>query len=144
MLADLVAEGARTLGFVRSRRGAELTALGARSRLEEIAPEQLRAVLELVPTQVARGDRQGLGGDIRRDGQFPPVVIHMINIGEKTGDLENMLNQVSDSYDFQVKTSVDGLTSLLEPMMIILMGCVIGIIVFSIMIPMFELSNLGG
>jgi general secretion pathway protein F len=68
----------------------------------------------------------------------------MINIGEKTGELENMLLQVSDSYDFQVKTSIDGLTSLLEPIMIIVMGCVIGIIVFAIMIPMFELSGMAG
>jgi type II secretory pathway component PulF len=52
--------------------------------------------------------------------------------------------QVSDAYDFQVKTSISGLTSLLEPLMIIVMGCVIGIIVFAIMIPMFELSSLGG
>jgi type II secretory pathway component PulF len=55
-----------------------------------------------------------------------------------------MLLQVSDSYDFQVKTSIDGLTSLLEPIMIIVMGCVIGIIVFAIMIPMFELSGMAG
>ena len=47
-------------------------------------------------------------------------MIHMINIGEKTGDLENMLTQVSDSYDFQVENAVDGITSLLEPVMIML------------------------
>jgi type II secretory pathway component PulF len=51
--------------------------------------------------------------------------------------------QISDSYDFQVKTQISGLTALLEPFMIIMMGGVIGIIVFSIMIPMFEMSNIG-
>jgi general secretion pathway protein F len=81
---------------------------------------------------------------LKRSEQFPPIVTHMINIGEKTGELEHMLTQVSDSYDFQVKTQISGLTSLLEPVMIIMMGLVIGIIVFSIMIPMFEMANLSG
>jgi general secretion pathway protein F len=81
---------------------------------------------------------------LKRSGQFPPIVIHMIGIGEKTGDLENMLTQVSDSYDFQVKTQIGGLTALLEPVLIIIMGLVIGIIVFAIMIPMFEMANMSG
>ena len=81
---------------------------------------------------------------LKRSAQFPPIVTHMITIGEKTGELEHMLTQVSDSFDFQVKTQIGGLTALLEPMMIIMMGLVIGIIVFSIMIPMFEMANLSG
>ncbi len=66
----------------------------------------------------------------------------MVGIGEKTGELEKMLNQVSDTYDFQVKNKVNGLTSVLEPIMIIFMGGVIGVIVFSLMVPMFELANI--
>ena len=81
---------------------------------------------------------------LKRSNQFPPIVTHMITIGEKTGELEHMLTQVSDSFDFQVKTQIGGLTALLEPAMIIMMGLVIGIIVFSIMIPMFEMANLSG
>ncbi len=87
---------------------------------------------------------ESIAGPLKRSEQFPPIVTHMINIGEKTGELENMLTQVSDSYDFQVKTQVQGLTSLLEPIMIIMMGLVIGVIVFSIMLPMFDMANLGG
>lgn len=87
---------------------------------------------------------ESIAGPLKKSGQFPPIVIHMINIGEKTGELENLLTQVSDSYDFQVKNAVEGLTSLLEPIMIVVMGGVIGIIVFSIMIPMFEMMNLAG
>ena len=79
---------------------------------------------------------------LKKSKEFPPIVTHMINIGEKTGELENMLTQVSDSYDFQVKTKVDGLTSALEPIMIIVMGAVIAGIVFSIMLPMFEMTNI--
>ncbi len=87
---------------------------------------------------------ESIAGPLKKSEQFPPIVTHMINIGEKTGELENMLTQVSDSYDFQVKTQIQGLTALLEPVMIIMMGLVIGVIVFSIMLPMFDMANLGG
>ncbi len=87
---------------------------------------------------------ESIAGPLKKSNQFPPIVIHMINVGEKTGELENMLTQVSDAYDFQVKNSVEGLTALLTPVMLIIMGCVIGVIVFSIMIPVFEMSNIGG
>ena len=85
---------------------------------------------------------ESIAGPLKRSQQFPPIVIHMVGIGEKTGELEKMLNQVSDTYDFQVKNKVSGLTSVLEPVMIIIMGGVIGIIVFSLMVPMFELANI--
>lgn len=87
---------------------------------------------------------ESVAGPLKKSGQFPPIVIHMIAIGEKTGELEKMLTQVSDSYDFQVKNDIDGLTSLLEPIMIIFMGIAIGIIVFAIMVPIFEMSNIQG
>lgn len=102
----------------------------------------LASAIEDSRNNISEGE--SIAGPMKRSGQFPPIVIHMINIGEKTGELENMLTQVSDSYDFQVKTQIQGLTSLLEPVMIIMMGVVIGIIVFSIMIPMFEMANLSG
>jgi general secretion pathway protein F len=86
---------------------------------------------------------ESIAAPLKKSGQFPPLVIHMINIGEKTGELENMLTQVSDSYDFEVKNRVQGLTSLLEPVMIIFMGLTIGVIVFAIMIPMFKMAQLG-
>ncbi len=87
---------------------------------------------------------ESVAGPLKKSGQFPPLVIHMINIGEKTGELENMLLQISDAYDFQVKNKVDGITSILEPVMIVIMGGVVGIIVLAIMVPMFEMTNLAG
>ncbi len=87
---------------------------------------------------------ESIAGPLKKSGQFPPLVIHMINIGEKTGELETMLTQVSDSYDFQVKVEVEALASLMEPLMIVIMGGLIALIVFSIMMPMFQLLNLGG
>ena len=87
---------------------------------------------------------ESIAGPLKKSGQFPPIVIHMINVGEKTGELENMLTQVSNSYDFQVKNQVQGLTSLMEPIMIVVMGCVIAMIVVSIMIPIFDMTNIAG
>jgi general secretion pathway protein F len=87
---------------------------------------------------------ESVAGPLKKSGQFPPIVIHMISIGEKTGELENMLTQVSNSYDFQVKTQVQGITSLMEPVMIVVMGCVIAIIVVSIMIPIFDMTSVAG
>jgi general secretion pathway protein F len=103
--------------------------------------EVIAQAIDLGRENISEGE--SIAGPLKKSGQFPPIVIHMINIGEKTGELENMLLQVSDSYDFQVKTAIDGITSLLGPIMIVIMGCVIGMIVFSIMMPMFQLSNLG-
>lgn len=87
---------------------------------------------------------ESIAGPLKKSGQFPPIVIHMVNIGEKTGELENMLSQVSDAYDFQVKTKLEGLTSLMGPVVIVLMGAAIGMIVMAVMVPMFEMANIAG
>jgi general secretion pathway protein F len=100
----------------------------------------LASAIEDARNNISEGESVAV--PLRRSGQFPPIVTHMITIGEKTGELENMLTQVADSYDFQVKTQIGGLTALLEPLMIIMMGGVIGTIVASIMIPMFEMASI--
>jgi general secretion pathway protein F len=87
---------------------------------------------------------ESVAGPLKKSGEFPPIVIHMISIGEKTGDLENMLGQVSEAYDFQVDNSISGLTSILEPLMIIVMGVIVGFIVMAILVPIFNLSNMSG
>ena len=117
-----------------------LTAMGIVKNV--VNNEILADAIALARDNISEGE--SVAGPLKKSGEFPPIVVHMINIGEKTGELENMLTQVSESYDFQVKTSIDGLTSLLSPLTIILMGGVIGIIVFAIMVPMFQMSNLGG
>jgi general secretion pathway protein F len=95
----------------------------------------------------ARGnisEGESIAAPLKRSNQFPPIVIHMISIGEKTGELENMLIRVSEAFEFQVKNKIETLTGLMGPMVLIIMGLVIGIIVFAVMVPMFELTNLGG
>lgn len=94
----------------------------------------------------ARGnisEGESVAGPLKRSGKFPPIVINMISIGEKTGELENMLAQVSDAYDFQVKAKIDALMSLISPIITVVMGFVVFIIVISIMMPMFDMTDLG-
>ncbi len=83
---------------------------------------------------------ESIAGPLKKSGLFPPLVVHMVNIGEKTGDLENMLTLVADAYDFQVKNKVDSITTLLNPIMTLLIGAVVFLIVISIIVPMFELT----
>ena len=87
---------------------------------------------------------ESISGPLKKSEQFPPLVIHMINIGEKTGELENMLIQVSNAYDFEVKTQVDGITSVINPIMIVVMGIVIFIVVIAVMLPILQMGQMGG
>ncbi|MBX2989281.1 MAG: type II secretion system inner membrane protein GspF [Bdellovibrionaceae bacterium] len=87
---------------------------------------------------------ESISGPLKKSGQFPPIVIHMVNIGEKTGELENMLTQVADAFDFQVKSKLEAMTGLMGPVVTVLMGIIIGVIVMAVMVPMFEMTNLGG
>jgi len=130
----------RTLATLLNGGVPMLTALGIVRNV--VNNEILARAIDIGRDNISEGE--SIAGPLKRSGQFPPLVIHMINIGEKTGELENMLIQVSDAYDFQVRSQVDGVTSLLNPLMIIVMGCVIAFIVFAIMIPIFELSGAAG
>lgn len=135
-----VSRFARTLATLLTGGVPMLSAMGIVRNV--VNNEVLAVAIDEARDNISEGE--SIAGPLKKSGQFPPLVLHMINIGEKTGELENMLTQVSDAYDFQVKTEIDSLTSLLAPIMIIVMGCVIGFIVFSIMIPLFELGDLGG
>lgn len=84
---------------------------------------------------------EGISGPLKKSGQFPAIVVHMVNIGEKTGELENMLIQVADAFDFQVKAKIDTMTSLINPLILIIMGGTIALIIFSVMMPMFEMTS---
>jgi general secretion pathway protein F len=76
---------------------------------------------------------------LRRSGLFPPVVIQMVAVGEKSG--RKMLLKISDSFDRSVETRITGLMALLEPVIILVMGLIIGFIVIAIMLPMLEMSS---
>jgi general secretion pathway protein F len=70
------------------------------------------------------------------------MMIHMISIGEKTGELPEMLSNVADTYEEQVNTKIDGMTSLLEPAMIIAMGVAVAFVVFSVFMPLMDITNI--
>jgi general secretion pathway protein F len=101
--------------------------------------EILVAIIDEARVAVKEG--ASLGEPLKRSGRFPPIVTHMISTGEKSGALEEMLGVVSDAYDTQVESRVSGLTSLLEPIMIVAMGVVIGIIVFAVLMPILQMNE---
>ena len=78
---------------------------------------------------------------LAESGDFPSMVTHMITLGEKSGEVEEMLSIVSESYEDQVDTKISGLTSLLEPIMIIIMGITVLFIVLSVIMPMMQLNQ---
>jgi general secretion pathway protein F len=83
---------------------------------------------------------QSIAAPLKESGQFPPLVTHMINIGEKTGELEPMLGKVADAYDQEVERTLEGLTSILEPVMIVVMGGIVAVVALSILLPMLNMS----
>lgn len=86
-------------------------------------------------------DGNRLSTPLTASGLFPAMVTHMIDIGEETGRLSEMLVKVSDFYDAEVDAAVKGLTSMIEPILIVFMGVVVGFIAISIMAPMFKLVS---
>ncbi|MGQ9590743.1 MAG: type II secretion system F family protein [Planctomycetota bacterium] len=94
-----------------------------------------------VITKASESVRQGetLGEPLGEGGVFPPMVTRMISIGEKTGALESLLEKISDFYDQQVRTTVESLTSLIEPVMIGIMGVLVGGMVLAIFLPIFKM-----
>ncbi len=85
---------------------------------------------------------EGIAEPLRRSGVFPSLVVHMISLGEKSGELEGMLLKISDTYDSEVDTTISSLTSLLAPVMILVMGIIVLFIVLAILLPIFNLSQI--
>lgn len=105
---------------------------------------QNRVLMEsLEMTRVSVREGESLAEPLRRSGQYPPMVIQMIMIGEKTGELEKMLMRVADAYEAQVDNTVSSLTTILEPLMILFMGGIVAFIVLSIMLPILQINQLG-
>jgi general secretion pathway protein F len=85
---------------------------------------------------------QSIAAPLKESGQFPPIVTHMIAIGEKTGELEPMLAKVADSYDQEVERTLQALTSILEPIMIVVMGGIVATVALAILLPMLTMSSI--
>ncbi len=133
-----VARFTRTLGTLVSSgvpilEGLRITARTAGNKVVE------RAVLA---TRAAVTAGRTITEPLKTSGVFPPMVIQMINVGEQTGALDAMLAKIADFYDDEVDTAVGALTALLEPLMIVFLGVVIGGLVVAMYLPIFRLVTL--
>ncbi|MGE0001540.1 MAG: type II secretion system F family protein [Fimbriimonadaceae bacterium] len=92
-------------------------------------------------TRMSIRDGNRLSAPLTESGLFPNMVTQMIDVGEESGRLSEMLVKVGDFYDSEVESTVKGLTSMIEPMLIIFLGCVVGFIAVSVMTPIFSIVN---
>lgn len=95
--------------------------------------------MDEIRDKVMKGD--GLSGPIRDSGVFPDMLASMIRVGEEAGSLDEMLEKTADYYDEEVDVAISNATSMIEPIMILIMGVVIGTMVIGIMLPMFDMYN---
>ncbi len=102
------------------------------------------SVIEEAMVQVRESIRTGesIAKPLGRVKVFPPMVTHMISIGEETGALDAMLNKVADFYEDEVDAQIKSLTSIIEPIMMLFVGGLVGVIVISMYLPMFNMMNL--
>jgi general secretion pathway protein F len=101
------------------------------------------AAIERVIEDAASSIREGesIAEPLRRSKRFPPIMTHMIAVGEKSGQLEQMLEAVSSSYESTVEVRITALTSLLEPLTIVVMGGAVGFIAFAILMPLIQMND---
>jgi len=135
-----VAKFTRTLGTLVSSgvsilEGLDITARTAGNKVVEEAVFKAR-------TTIAQG--KTIAEPLGASGVFPPMVVQMIGVGEQTGALDRMLNKIADFYDEEVDTAVGALTSLLEPLLVIFLGIIIGGVVIAMYLPIFKLISVVG
>ena len=133
-----VARFARTLGTLLSSgvpiiESLRIVKTVVQNKIMEIAIEN--SMTEIM-------DGSSLAAPLKKSGVFPPILVHMVSVGEKSGSLEEMLMKAAESYEGDVETTVAGLTSVIEPLMIVIMGTLVGFVVLSILLPMLEMSTI--
>ena len=129
---------ARTLGSLLQSGVSLISALQIVSRIVDNVLVQ--EVIEKAGDEIQKG--QSLAGSLSKSPWFPSMAIQMIAVGEQSGDLEGMLYKIAESQEREVETQIGALTSMLEPVMILVMGVVVGFIVFSIILPIIEMSQM--
>lgn len=95
---------------------------------------------DAVAEDVRNGKR--INQAMKDTGVFPPVLVHMVAVGEETGDLPKVLGRVSDSLDFEVEVGIRRLTAMVEPLILVTMGAFVGFVVLAIALPIFDAQNL--
>jgi type IV pilus assembly protein PilC len=132
-----VARFTRTLGTLVSSgvsilEGLEITAKTAGNRVIHDAVMGSRA-------SIAGGET--IAGPLKESGVFPPMVVQMINVGEQTGGLDEMLSKIADFYDDEVDTAVEALLAAMEPIMIVVLGVIVGGMIVAMYLPIFDMIN---
>ncbi len=127
----------RTLGTLLESGVPTLTALDIVKNV--IGNTVLANAIQQARENVREGEP--IADPLKRSGLFPPVVVQMVAVGEKSGELEKMLLKISDSFDRTVETRLTGLMALMEPVIILVMGLIIGFVVIAIMLPMLQMSS---
>ena len=130
----------RTLGTLVSSgvsilEGLEITAKTAGNRVIHDAIMRSR-------TSIAGGET--IAGPLKESGVFPPMVVQMINVGEQTGGLDTMLTKIADFYDDEVDAAVEVLLAAMEPIMIVVLGVVVGGMIVAMYLPIFDMINAVG
>ncbi|MBX3117537.1 MAG: type II secretion system F family protein [Fimbriimonadaceae bacterium] len=87
-------------------------------------------------------DGKAIHQSMRDTGSFPPVLVHMVAIGEETGDLPKMLGRVSDSLDFEVDVSMRRISAMVEPIVVVAMGVIVGFVILSVLLPIVQAQDL--
>ena len=115
-----------------------VTALGIVKAV--VGNEIISAAIASAREDITEG--QSMSDPLKRSGEFPSLLLHMISIGERTGELPGMLDMVSKNYEEQVNSKIERLTTLLEPLMIVFMGASVGVIVISVFMPLLDLQKI--
>jgi type IV pilus assembly protein PilC len=137
LLKASIARFTRTLGTLVSSgvpilEGLEITGKAAGNTMVKNAVMKTRA-------SISTG--QTIAVPLRESGVFPPMVVQMISVGEETGALDEMLSKIADFYDEEVDSAVDSMTSVIEPIMIVLMGGIVGVMLIAMYLPIFKLVS---
>lgn len=140
LLRELViSRYARTLGTLLNSGVPMLPALEITKNVVSSVPYEQS--IEDLAVQVSEG--RALHKAMKQSGLFPPIVTHMVGVGEKSGELEDMLINVASSYEQQVESRIGQLTSLMEPLLIVIMAGTVGFIVISVLLPIFQMNQFG-
>jgi len=100
-------------------------------------------IIEIAILNTIEAIKEGetIAAPLARENVFPQMVIQMIDVGESAGALDAMLTKIADFYDEEVDVAVEGLTALLEPMLMVFLGCVVGFIVVAMYLPIFKMGE---
>jgi type IV pilus assembly protein PilC len=107
---------------------------------ETVGNEVVSRAIKDVQDSVREGE--SLAGPLAKHAVFPPMVVQMLAVGEETGAIDTMLGKVADFYDQEVEAAVESITSLIEPLLIVVMGGTVGVMVIALYMPMFNIINL--